>query len=183
MLTKTIKTAFLITSLFLSFHLHASDNENEDSIAIIFEYADGVNLDIHDQYLIGIGILAEEDKNDFISKYNRFVLSMPLTDDNNPQNDFSIFQVEVGIGLKANYPISPYVGAGLVAGEHERCTIDITTQKICNDESHLGIYPEYGLSFSYKHKFLVNVYARNYLMTEGIQDFRVVGINFGFYIN
>lgn len=95
MLTKTIKTTFLITSLFLSLHLHASDNENEDSLAIVVEYADGVNIEKHDQYLIGIGILYEEEENKFISKYNRIALTMPLSDDNNPNTTFPFFRLKL----------------------------------------------------------------------------------------
>lgn len=92
---------------------------------------------------------------------------MPFSDDNNPDNDFSIVQIEMGVGVKANYLISPYIGAGLVVGEHKSCTTDeFTFLETCSVESHLGIYPEYGLEFSYKNKFLFNLYARNYLMTE-----------------
>ena len=182
MLKKIIKTTFLIASLFLSFSTHASDNENNDSFSINFEYADGVNIDNHDQYLVSLGALIEEKKSDSTSKYTRIALSMPLSDDNNPDNDFSITQIELGIGLKANYFLSPYIGAGIVVGEHERCTTTLF-EETCEDKSHLGIYPEYGVGFSYKEKFIINIFARNYLMTEGVQDFRVVGISFGFYIN
>jgi len=179
----TIKT-LIFSLLFLSHITYATDEEDNGDLALFIEYADGINIDNYDQYLVGIGVQYSEETNEFINHYTRIALTMPLSDDNNPQNDFSISQVEIGVGLKADYAVSPYIGAGLVVGEHERCTVDNHTfQEDCRDESHLGIYPEYGLGVSLGKRVLINIYARNYLMTEGVEDFVVVGINLVVYLN
>lgn len=90
------------------------------------------------------------------------------------KNDFTGFAI--GLGVYFDYFLSPYVQAGILAGENHICD---NSDSSCTNDIVLGMYPEVGLMFYKKDFFVAQLFIKRYLLTEEAKSFTATGISFG----
>lgn len=168
---KVTKLASITVLLFTSYSLPASDDGQGMEIQV--EYGSS-NAPLNPLYF-SLSLQFNDAYNNLFEWYKRFAVSAIISDFYYSENNYAM--TEAGVGIKLNYPISPYAGFGIAVGEHEQCTTEFW-EKICHEESFLGVYPEFGARYS-NHNLTVNAFVRDYQITDDALDLQVFGIGVG----